>query len=850
MTTILRAALDLAAALAPHALELLGRLARAAAMGTLFVLAVWILCRLAPRLTAGLRCALWWLACLKLLLGLIWPTPLALPLLPPISGHSAAAGLVRWLASEQSTKRSQLRAPSLAPAVSPGLAEGSRSPRPRMASGRTPLPACAGAFAKGDASSTANTFARGSASTGAPRSTPAAPAATRITSTRSLHSSRGSTRSQPARWLGGGSAAMPPALPAMPWWALALAAAWIAGLLLQIGWTARELWRVRRFLRGSAPVRDESVLRLAGDLVRALELPPVELRCAPDAAELAAPLTAGALHPVVVLPAAGLDRLSRQELAMTLGHELMHVRRRDLLWGWLPAAAARLFFFLPPAALAAREYALAREAACDAGVVRLLGAAPASYGRLLVRLGARGPATRAGAGLLPHLSPASVASAGAASSLHQLKRRLEMLQHHSQPLSTRPAPLRRLGFCLLALLATAALLPLRIVAAAPSRTAAPTLAPAAAAGPALAIAGAAVSTLTPAATAGPFLAPAATAVPVLATAGAAGPVVAPASAAAPVMASPTTASPLFGRLAVPDPALRPMLAASLGRRDLADPESGAAAQASPDETMNETSAMTPPEPPEPPEPPQPPEPPDSPLPPAMDHGHQHVSGHVHMHSTGRTHGDVYVLLHGQNDVMMSGSTEDFDRTRELRRKTGGGDILWTRRDGKQYVVRDPATLQAVRELFRPQAELGDQQGKLGDQQGKLGDEQGQLGDRQGELGDRQGALGEEQARLASEEATLAAEASSGDGRTAEARERRRQELREAQRKLEREMTALGAQQRELGAKQRELGQRQSQLGRRQSALGREQERVSREAEAKLHTLLDQAIATGTAKEVK
>ena len=43
-----------------------------------------------------------------------------------------------------------------------------------------------------------------------------------------------------------------------------------------------------------------------------------------------------------------------------------------------------------------------------------------------------------------------------------------MLQHHSQPRSPRPAPLRRLGFCLLALLAAAALLPLRIVAAAPS----------------------------------------------------------------------------------------------------------------------------------------------------------------------------------------------------------------------------------------------------------------------------------------------------------------------------------------------------------------------------------------------
>src|ERR1700726_4490605 len=106
MHTPLPAALHLAAAslapalLAPQAAApltsapaLLRQLAQASLMGTLFVLAVWLLCRLAPRLPAGLRCALWWLACLKLLLGLAGPSPLALPLLPP-----AAAAIAGWLA--------------------------------------------------------------------------------------------------------------------------------------------------------------------------------------------------------------------------------------------------------------------------------------------------------------------------------------------------------------------------------------------------------------------------------------------------------------------------------------------------------------------------------------------------------------------------------------------------------------------------------------------------------------------------------------------------------------------------------------------------------------------------------
>ena len=73
--SLLPAALHLAAPLLPSALSLLRQLGHAALMGTLFVLAVWLLCRLAPRLPAGLRCALWWLASLKLLLGLAWPAP-------------------------------------------------------------------------------------------------------------------------------------------------------------------------------------------------------------------------------------------------------------------------------------------------------------------------------------------------------------------------------------------------------------------------------------------------------------------------------------------------------------------------------------------------------------------------------------------------------------------------------------------------------------------------------------------------------------------------------------------------------------------------------------------------------
>ena len=72
---------------------------------------------------------------------------------------------------------------------------------------------------------------------------------------------------------------------------------------------------------------------------------------------------------------------------MTLCHELAHVRRLDFAFAWAPALMERLLFFHPGARLVAREYAFAREAACDAEVLQHLGEAPRDYGRLLLRLG-------------------------------------------------------------------------------------------------------------------------------------------------------------------------------------------------------------------------------------------------------------------------------------------------------------------------------------------------------------------------------------------------------------------------------------------------------------------------------
>ena len=76
---------------------------------------------------------------------------------------------------------------------------------------------------------------------------------------------------------------------------------------------------------------------------------------------------------------------------MALAHELAHLRRGDLWLGWVPALAEALLFFHPLVRRAAREYALAREEACDAEALRLTGAEPGDYGQLLLAFGVARP---------------------------------------------------------------------------------------------------------------------------------------------------------------------------------------------------------------------------------------------------------------------------------------------------------------------------------------------------------------------------------------------------------------------------------------------------------------------------
>ena len=345
---------------------LLVRLAWSSAQATLLIGALWLLGRWMPRLSPAIRCMLWWLLGMQLLVGLVISTPVQLPLLSSSSHGTAIATL------------------------------GDHPVIPM-----TPL----------TESTVPSDFAA--------RSPTTTPSTTVIasTATASFHWQR---------------------------WVLTL---WLAGLLVQLLLAARLWLSARAVLRESVPLHDESLQALCAQQASLLGLhrcPQLRLSLA-----IASPQVAGLWQPTVLLPASQV--LTREESAMALAHELAHLRRGDLWLVWVPAIAQRLFFFHPLVAWAMREYALNREAACDAQVLQQHRAAPQTYGRLLLRLGVAHPMH---SGL-----------AGASPTFQNLKRRLIMLQQTVN--DTTP---RARGWLLVVLVALAGVLPYRVTATGANQT--------------------------------------------------------------------------------------------------------------------------------------------------------------------------------------------------------------------------------------------------------------------------------------------------------------------------------------------------------------------------------------------
>lgn len=138
------------------------------------------------------------------------------------------------------------------------------------------------------------------------------------------------------------------------------------------------------------------------------------------------PATCGIIRPRIVVPQKLLDSLSREELRLVLLHELVHVRRRDVLMYQLATIITIIHWFHPVGWLCRRVLRSEREFACDAAVLAQARVKdPADYGHLILK---------AMESLQASLTPAvGLIGIFHGKSEHVLQRRIRLIANYRRP---------------------------------------------------------------------------------------------------------------------------------------------------------------------------------------------------------------------------------------------------------------------------------------------------------------------------------------------------------------------------------------------------------------------------------
>ncbi|NLE36861.1 MAG: M56 family metallopeptidase [Pirellulaceae bacterium] len=180
-------------------------------------------------------------------------------------------------------------------------------------------------------------------------------------------------------------------LPGTPFWEGLATISWRAWLLL--AWFAVVSWqflrlpcqrlRLARLLRQSTPA-DEDITGLVAELAGQLGL-----RRIPTTALVAddCPVFVfGIWRSWLVLPSRLMARLDQARRTQIILHELAHIKRHDLAWGWPLEIARIVYFFHPLVYWVAYEHGLERELACDQLAMAHSGHPPADYAETLVQV--------------------------------------------------------------------------------------------------------------------------------------------------------------------------------------------------------------------------------------------------------------------------------------------------------------------------------------------------------------------------------------------------------------------------------------------------------------------------------
>ncbi len=160
---------------------------------------------------------------------------------------------------------------------------------------------------------------------------------------------------------------------------------WLAGFGAFLTQVAFRSGRWRRRFSGSPKVSDPAVVELVQECANRLGVrsPPAVF----ESRAVASPVLYGLFKPRLVLPRGFVGRFTREEIRFVVLHEMVHLKRGDLILNWLATGLQAIHWFNPLVWLGFARWRADRELACDAAVLEIVGAGRnRDYGETIIQL--------------------------------------------------------------------------------------------------------------------------------------------------------------------------------------------------------------------------------------------------------------------------------------------------------------------------------------------------------------------------------------------------------------------------------------------------------------------------------
>lgn len=166
-------------------------------------------------------------------------------------------------------------------------------------------------------------------------------------------------------------------------WPQALCTLWLTGSIMITAYVLISNFRLWRIIKSRRLVTRQDILDLLEDCKARLDLQTVI--GVVETGRVKSPCLFGYLRPRLLLPAGALDELSPEQLRYVFLHELAHLKRHDILVGWLMALVQILHWFNPAVWYAMTQIERDRELACDELTLSCLGEnEPKAYGSTIL----------------------------------------------------------------------------------------------------------------------------------------------------------------------------------------------------------------------------------------------------------------------------------------------------------------------------------------------------------------------------------------------------------------------------------------------------------------------------------